>query len=82
MLSICPPDTNGQHLYPFDAYKYVQCNIGMLVILSCPTGSAYNFCKNVCLPVKEVKTNERVKFFTEITTIETNSKCELKITTF
>ncbi|XP_030561181.1 uncharacterized protein LOC115762940 isoform X1 [Drosophila novamexicana] len=67
MLTRCPAGTDGLHLYPYDAGKYVRCEAGGgMSILSCGQDMAYSFTQRACRPRRQVTRAERVKFFSEL----------------
>ncbi|XP_030239469.1 uncharacterized protein LOC108651696 isoform X1 [Drosophila navojoa] len=66
MLTSCPAGTDGVHLYPYDAGKYIRCTAGELSIISCGEDLAYSFIKSACRPSGQVTRAERVKFFSEL----------------
>ncbi|XP_070064479.1 uncharacterized protein teq isoform X2 [Drosophila virilis] len=67
MLTRCPAGTDGLHLYPYDAGKYVRCEAGGgMSVLSCGEDMAYSFTQRACRPRRQVTRAERVKFFSEL----------------
>ncbi|XP_030239473.1 uncharacterized protein LOC108651696 isoform X6 [Drosophila navojoa] len=66
MLTRCPEGTDGHHLYPYDASKYVRCAAGgELSIQNCGESMAYSFIQRACRPSGQLTRAERVKFFSE-----------------
>nr|XP_016933980.2 uncharacterized protein LOC108012952 isoform X3 [Drosophila suzukii] len=68
MLSACPGGTDGLHLYPYDAGKYVRCSDGgKMSIESCGEQMAFSLYQRACRPSRLVSKEDRVKFWEEIT---------------
>ncbi|XP_037722832.1 uncharacterized protein LOC119555492 isoform X3 [Drosophila subpulchrella] len=68
MLSACPGGTDGLHLYPYDAGKYVRCSdSGKMSIESCGEQMAFSLYQRACRPSRLVTKEDRVKFWEEIT---------------
>ncbi|XP_043950596.2 uncharacterized protein LOC108029525 isoform X6 [Drosophila biarmipes] len=67
VLNQCPGNTNGTYLYPYDAEKYVQCSAGgRMSILSCGPQKAFSVSQGSCLPLGQVHSTDRVRFWQEI----------------
>ncbi|XP_052845538.1 uncharacterized protein LOC128258146 isoform X2 [Drosophila gunungcola] len=67
MLSACPDGTDGLHLYPYDAGKYVRCSSGgKMSILSCGPQTAFSLSQRACRPSRQVTKEDRVKFWEEL----------------
>ncbi|XP_017121904.1 uncharacterized protein LOC108142506 isoform X3 [Drosophila elegans] len=67
MLSACPDGTDGLHLYPYDAGKYVRCSSGgKMSILSCGPQTAFSLSQRACRPSRQVTKDDRVKFWEEL----------------
>ncbi|KAH8395222.1 hypothetical protein KR222_002788 [Zaprionus bogoriensis] len=67
ILTRCPAGTDGIHLYPYDAAKYIRCAPGgELTIVSCERDFAYSFSQRACRPVSQVNRGDRVKFLWEL----------------
>ncbi|EDV95796.1 GH15575 [Drosophila grimshawi] len=66
MLTSCPAGTDGLHLYPYDAAKYVHCSGGVMSIISCGENMAYSFTQRTCRPTHQISREERVKFIVEL----------------
>ncbi|XP_017028293.1 uncharacterized protein teq isoform X1 [Drosophila kikkawai] len=72
ILSACPGGTDGLHLYPYDAGKYVRCSDGgKMSILSCGPQMAFSLSQRACRPSRQVINGDRVKFWEELTTTTT-----------
>ncbi|XP_065721044.2 uncharacterized protein teq isoform X5 [Drosophila suzukii] len=68
MLSACPGGTDGLHLYPYDAGKYMRCSDGgKMSIESCGEQMAFSLYQRACRPSRLVSKEDRVKFWEEIT---------------
>ncbi|KAH8288065.1 hypothetical protein KR018_011505, partial [Drosophila ironensis] len=70
-LSACPGGTDGLHLYPYDAAKYVRCSAGILSVLSCGPQLAFSLSQKACRPSRQLALGDRVKFWEEIQTTTT-----------
>ncbi|XP_017049583.1 uncharacterized protein LOC108093796 isoform X2 [Drosophila ficusphila] len=67
ILSACPEGTDGLHLYPYDAGKYVHCSGGgKMSILSCEPHNAFSLSQRACRSSRLVTKEDRVKFWEEL----------------
>ncbi|XP_070070652.1 uncharacterized protein teq isoform X2 [Drosophila takahashii] len=66
ILSACPGGTDGLHLYPYDAAKYVRCSNGKMSILTCGTEMAFSLAQRACRPSRLVAREDRVRFYEEL----------------
>ncbi|XP_062135788.1 uncharacterized protein LOC133845355 isoform X3 [Drosophila sulfurigaster albostrigata] len=67
ILHNCPAGTEGLHLYPYDASKYLRCSSGGKMSLhSCDPNLAYSFKQRACRSIEHLDTGERVKFISEM----------------
>ncbi|KAH8343165.1 hypothetical protein KR059_005797, partial [Drosophila kikkawai] len=72
ILSACPGGTDGLHLYPYDAGKYVRCSDGgKMSIISCGPQMAFSLSQRACRPSRQVINGDRVRFWEELTTTTT-----------
>nr|XP_017089554.2 uncharacterized protein LOC108120408 isoform X1 [Drosophila bipectinata] len=73
ILSACPDGTDGLHLYPYDAAKYVKCTAGKLSVLPCDSQMAFSLSQKGCRPARQVALGDRVKFWAELQTTTTTT---------
>ncbi|KAH8380510.1 hypothetical protein KR009_011156, partial [Drosophila setifemur] len=73
ILSSCPGGTDGLHLYPYDAGKYVRCSAGKMSVLSCGPQMAFSLSQKACRSSRQVAVGDRVKFWEEIQTTTTTT---------
>ncbi|KPU78927.1 uncharacterized protein Dana_GF10854, isoform D [Drosophila ananassae] len=73
ILSACPDGTDGLHLYPYDAGKYVKCSAGKLSVLPCDSQMAFSLSQKGCRPARQVAAGDRVKFWAELQTTTTTT---------
>ncbi|KAH8335287.1 hypothetical protein KR074_005359, partial [Drosophila pseudoananassae] len=73
ILSACPDGTDGLHLYPYDAGKYVKCTAGKLSVLPCDSQMAFSLSQKGCRPSRQVAVGDRVKFWAELQTTTTTT---------
>ncbi|BFF99126.1 uncharacterized protein DMAD_07097 [Drosophila madeirensis] len=66
ILSACPGGTDGLHLYPYDAGKYVRCSAGKMSIVECGPQLAFSLSQKACRPRRQVTAGDRVKFWEEL----------------
>lgn len=80
ILSACPDGTNGLHLYPYDAGKYVRCSDGgKMSIQSCENQMAFSLSQRACRPSRLVSTEDRVRFREELQIQTTYSSQDIQI---
>ncbi|XP_059216986.1 uncharacterized protein LOC106092183 isoform X3 [Stomoxys calcitrans] len=65
-LITCPPGTEGIHLYPFDAEKYVKCVRSQMEVVSCSPAQVFSVTRRTCLPLSQVLKSERVRLLSEL----------------
>ncbi|KAL7733723.1 hypothetical protein ACLKA6_011458 [Drosophila palustris] len=74
ILTRCPAGTDGLHLYPYDAGKYIRCAAGgSLSVLSCDRNMAFSLSQRACRPVGQLTRSDRVKFLSELVTSVTGT---------
>ncbi|XP_017137513.1 uncharacterized protein LOC108152581 isoform X4 [Drosophila miranda] len=66
ILSACPGGTDGLHLYPYDAGKYVRCSASKMTILACEQQMAFSLSQKACRPRSQLNSEDRVKFLEEL----------------
>ncbi|XP_060652582.1 uncharacterized protein LOC132788919 isoform X1 [Drosophila nasuta] len=67
ILHNCPAGTEGLHLYPYDASKYLRCSSGGKMSLhSCDPNLAYSYKQRACRSIEHLDAGERVKFISEM----------------
>ncbi|XP_033158156.1 uncharacterized protein LOC117139728 isoform X2 [Drosophila mauritiana] len=80
ILSACPDGTNGLHLYPYDAGKYVRCSEGgKMSIQSCESQMAFSLSQRACRPSRLVSSEDRVRFREELHIQTTYSSQDIQI---
>ncbi|XP_039149703.1 uncharacterized protein LOC6737381 isoform X2 [Drosophila simulans] len=80
ILSACPDGTNGLHLYPYDAGKYVRCSEGgKMSIQSCESQMAFSLSQRACRPSRLVSSEDRVRFREELQIQTTYSSQDIQI---
>nr|NP_001163393.2 tequila, isoform F [Drosophila melanogaster]ACZ94664.2 tequila, isoform F [Drosophila melanogaster] len=80
ILSACPDGTNGLHLYPYDAGKYVRCSDGgKMSIQSCENQMAFSLSQRACRPSRLLSTEDRVRFREELQIQTTYSSQDIQI---
>ncbi|XP_016973149.1 uncharacterized protein LOC108040261 isoform X2 [Drosophila rhopaloa] len=74
ILSACPAGTDGLHLYPYDAAKYVRCSGGgKMSIIGCGPQMAFSLSQRACRPNRQVTKEDRVKYWEELEIVTTTT---------
>ncbi|XP_005178873.1 uncharacterized protein LOC101896627 isoform X4 [Musca domestica] len=65
-LITCPPGTEGIHLYPFNAEKYIKCVHSQMEVIGCNPSQVFSTTRRMCLPRNQVLKTERVRLLSEL----------------
>ncbi|XP_061402940.1 uncharacterized protein LOC133338851 [Musca vetustissima] len=65
-LITCPPGTEGIHLYPFNAEKYIKCVHSQMEVIGCGPSQVFSTTRRMCLPRSQVLKTERVRLLNEL----------------
>ncbi|XP_017479803.1 PREDICTED: uncharacterized protein LOC108369239 isoform X8 [Rhagoletis zephyria] len=57
----CPPNTDGNHLYPYDSTKFITCRQGRMSIDKCGSPKVFSISAQTCRPESEVNIGDRVR---------------------